>query len=161
MPHPWSSSRLRAVAPGRVVDGEVIETGATEGRRRAALALPGVEPDVVVIATGGEKGGLVAEAGDQIEAERVAIERHGPVQVGHFEMDMPDVGPGWDGLARRSDHCWLSFTTRGQETEATAASPKVLTRTGTKVTTTRSSPGRSIARRSAPPYLAPTRSAKA
>src|SRR5207253_8860756 len=55
--------------PAGVEDGVVIETGRARRRRRAAPALPGVEPDVVVVTAGADKGRLVAHAGHQLEAE--------------------------------------------------------------------------------------------
>ena len=40
----------------------MVEPGRSRGRRRSALALPGVEPDVVVVAAGAEERGRVAVA---------------------------------------------------------------------------------------------------
>src|SRR5689334_5468389 len=40
------------IPAGGVVDREVVETSRAGGRRRAALALPGVEADMVVVAAG-------------------------------------------------------------------------------------------------------------
>src|SRR5919112_1527354 len=66
--------RSGQIPPLGVVDGEVIESRRPGWWRRSALALPGIEPDVVVIPTGREKGGLVTEASDELETETPSIE---------------------------------------------------------------------------------------
>src|SRR5256885_15601843 len=47
-----AAQRTRERGAGRVEDRDVIEPGRALRRRRAALAFPGVEPDVMVIAAG-------------------------------------------------------------------------------------------------------------
>ena len=63
----------------------------------AALALPGVEPDVVVVAAGGEECGAVTQALRHLEAEHVAIEADGALEVGDLEVDVTDARAGFDG----------------------------------------------------------------
>ena len=48
----------------------------------------------MVVAAGGEEGGLGAEAGHQPEAEHVAVERLGLVDRGDLEVDVTDDRPG-------------------------------------------------------------------
>ena len=48
---------------------------------------------MVVIPTCREKGGLVAEASDELETETAPIEVDGAIEISHLEVDMADVGP--------------------------------------------------------------------
>src|SRR4051794_24447865 len=57
-----------------VADRDVVEPGRPGRRRRAALRLPGVEAEVMVVAAGGEKERLVADAADDVEAEHADVE---------------------------------------------------------------------------------------
>src|SRR5215217_2793436 len=95
------------VPPLGVVDGKVIETGRPCGRRGSALTLPGIETDVVVIPAYREKGGLVAEAGDELETETASIEVDGPIEISHFEVDVPDMGAGRDGRLWVGHDLWF------------------------------------------------------
>jgi hypothetical protein len=47
---------------------------------------------VVVIPTRREKGGLVAEAGHELETETAPIEVDGAIEISHLEVDVADVG---------------------------------------------------------------------
>jgi hypothetical protein len=76
----------------------VIEPGRPRRRRGAPLALPGIEADVVVIPTCREKGGLIPEAGDELETETASIEVDRAIEISHFEVDVTDMGTGRDGL---------------------------------------------------------------
>src|SRR5262249_25270826 len=89
--------RIRQRRPRRIEDGGVIEAGRARRRRMAALALPGVEPDVVVIAASRYERRARTHALHQIEAEHIAIETQRAVKIGHLEMDVPDAGAGDDG----------------------------------------------------------------
>src|SRR4051794_10347263 len=88
----------REVPPRGIADGGVVEAGPTRRGRRAAAALPGVEADVVVIAAGRDEGGLRPEARGELKAEDAAIERQRAFEVGHLEVDVPDVRAGGDGI---------------------------------------------------------------
>ena len=63
----------------------------------AAFALPGVEPDVVVIAAGRNERGARAQALLQLEAEHAAVKAERAIEIGDLEMDMPDPRAGDDG----------------------------------------------------------------
>ena len=82
---------------------DVVEPGRAGRWRRATLGLPGVEPDVVVIAAGGDERRLVAHPSLLLEAEHVTPEAERAVEVGHLQMDMADVESGVD---RRSWDRW-------------------------------------------------------
>ena len=69
------------------------------GGRRRALSLPRVHGDVVVVAVHGQKGGR-ADGEHQVEAQNVAVEVRGVVQIAHVQVDVPDSqtvdwGGGW------------------------------------------------------------------
>src|SRR5690606_4414422 len=89
-----SLQRRRKVASFRVLDREVIEGGRAGIGRRAVLALPGVRANVMVVSTSGEERRLVLEPEDQVEAHDPVIEIHRPVEVRHFQVDMPDPRAG-------------------------------------------------------------------
>src|SRR5688572_9802476 len=91
------AQRVRKGSAGRVEDGEVVEPGGARGRRRAALALPGIEPDMVMIVAGGAEGRARPIALRQFEAEHVAVEGNRPVDIRDLEVDMADPRPGIDG----------------------------------------------------------------
>ena len=87
----------RQIAPGRIVDGEVVEPGASTLWWLATRALPSIQRDVVMVATGREKrsGAHVVQ---QIEPEHIPIERDGAIEIGDLQMHVPDMGSGRDGL---------------------------------------------------------------
>ena len=63
----------------------------------AAFALPGIQPDVVVIAARRNERRLVAVALHDLEAEHAAIKSQRAVEVGDFQMDVSDAGASDDG----------------------------------------------------------------
>src|SRR3712207_8206621 len=69
---------FRSSGARRIENRDVIETCRTRRRRRASLTLPGVEPDVMVIAARRQKRRLAAVSLHQVEAEdaRVRSEEH-------------------------------------------------------------------------------------
>ena len=54
----------------------------------------------MVVAAGGDEGGVGAVALHQLEAEHAAVEVEGAVDVGDLEVDVADVDAGVDRLAR-------------------------------------------------------------
>src|SRR5581483_7731379 len=77
--------------PVRAADRDGVEPGRPGRRRRAALRLPGVQRDVVVVAAGGEEDGLLAVAVRDVEAEHAVPELERPIEVGDLEVDVTDV----------------------------------------------------------------------
>ena len=68
----------------------------------AALALPGIEADVVVVVAGGDERGVPAVARLELEAEHAAIEGERPLDVGDLEVGVADADarvdrPGQEG----------------------------------------------------------------
>jgi hypothetical protein len=69
---------------------------------------------VVVVSTGREEGGLVAEAVHELETEPASIEVDGAVEIGHLEVDVADVGSRWYGRLSFSHVEWNSFHELGR-----------------------------------------------
>src|SRR3954447_20715182 len=67
------------------------EAGRARWRRRAALRLPRVQPEVVVVAARGDEGRLLAVAMLELEAEHAAVEVERAVDVGDLQVHVPDV----------------------------------------------------------------------
>ena len=74
-------------------------------RRATAAALPGVQAEVVV-AAGGEEGGLVAPALGDLKAGDVVVEGDGAFYVGDLEVDVADAGLGLMGVKVVSLMVW-------------------------------------------------------
>src|ERR1700674_32330 len=92
-----SSQRIGQRGARRIESREMKQAGAIRRRRRTAGALPRIQPDVMMIATGGNERGLLAGALHQFEAEDSAIESERSFEVGHLEMDVTyaDAGINW------------------------------------------------------------------
>src|SRR5580704_16542573 len=87
----------------------MVKPGGARRRRRAAAALPGVEPDMVVVAAGRDEGGA-GPAGGQREAEHAAIEIERALEVGDLEVDMADphaIIDGREGEGLVFERGWL------------------------------------------------------
>jgi hypothetical protein len=102
------NAMLREAAEGiaegsarRIPDGQVIQPGGARCRG-AASAVPGVEPDVVVIPAGAQEGGAGHPLGD-LEAEHAAVERNRPIEIRHFEVHVPDVDVRMNALGHKYD----------------------------------------------------------
>src|SRR5262249_46425713 len=80
----------------------MIEPGAARRRWIAAAAFPVIEPDVMVIAAGGNKSRLRPPALHQLEAEHASIKVKRAIDIGDLEMDMADANAGIDGSCTHS-----------------------------------------------------------
>lgn len=87
------------VPPLRVQNRKVVETATANRCRRTLCTLPGVEPDVVMVSTGGEKGGRASETLRNGETKYVAIEVDGSIKVRNLEMNMTDTRLCWQYVA--------------------------------------------------------------
>jgi hypothetical protein len=85
----------------RVKDRGVIEPGGAGRGRASATAFPGVEADVVMVAAGGDEGGLGAEALLEFEPEHAAVKGEGAVKVGDLEVNVTDADGGMEGHGGR------------------------------------------------------------
>ena len=74
----------------------MVEAGRAGGRRRGAAAFPGVEPDVMMVAAGGDESGLLPQALHQLKTEHAAVERQRAIEIGDLEMHVADAYPGID-----------------------------------------------------------------
>jgi len=97
----------------RIANGDVVETGRARRRRRAAAALPGVQPDVVMVSTGAEEGGGIAHPLRDLESQYTVVERQRTIQIGDLEVNVSNVDAGVDWRAhlavlRISEAIWSS-----------------------------------------------------
>ena len=79
-----AAQSLAELAPVGLEEGHVVQPGVPRRRRRPARALPGVEPDVVVLIACGQEGGVeagLAPVGGHAEAEGVTVEADRPIEV--------------------------------------------------------------------------------
>src|SRR5258706_10448481 len=97
----------------------MVEPGRARGRRRATLALPGIEPDVMVVATGRDERRPPAIPLDELEAQHAAVEGQRAVEVGDPEVDVPDSSSGIDGPG-----AWLLVHERPHRTSLPAWMPR-------------------------------------
>ena len=78
----------------------MIEPRGSRRGRRAAEALPGVQPDVVMVTARRNEGCLVTVPPlGQLKAENAAVEPQRPFQVSHLEVDVTDADLGVDGAS--------------------------------------------------------------
>src|SRR5437773_9226086 len=88
----------------------MVQPGRPWGWGRRSPARPGIEADVVMVAAGREEHRIAAVAGRDLEAEHVAIERNGAVEIGHRQMNVANSGLGVDHIAdcqfRIADRGW-------------------------------------------------------
>src|SRR5260370_3593273 len=82
---------------GRIEDRDVIETSCSGGWGRAALGLPRVEAEVVVIAAGRQEEGF-GHPEDHVETKDADVEVVDALDVGGLEVDVTDSRPGGDGF---------------------------------------------------------------
>jgi len=66
---------------------------------RAGGAFPSVKADVMMITARGEERGLMAEALGHFEAQDIAVEANGSLQVSHLQVHVTDSRFGVDGLS--------------------------------------------------------------
>lgn len=64
--------------------------------RTCAGALPSVQPNVMVIATGGNKRRFTSVAFHQFKSEDIAIKIQRALEIGDFQMDMANPHPRID-----------------------------------------------------------------
>ena len=62
-------------------------------------ALPGVEPDVVMVAAGADERGGAPHALRELKAQDPAVEAQGPFQISDLEMDVADPDAGIETLS--------------------------------------------------------------
>jgi hypothetical protein len=74
----------------------LIEPGGSARRRLAPQALPRVQRDVMVIATGGKKCRGASHGEEQVEPKQIAIEGDSAVEIRNLEMHVTDMGSGGD-----------------------------------------------------------------
>jgi hypothetical protein len=80
--------------PRWVKKGDMVKPGIVRRRRGAAFAVPCVQANVVVVSTPRQERGLIPMALDQIHPHHIAPKGNGTIQIGNFQMRVPDAGLG-------------------------------------------------------------------
>src|SRR5436190_4427952 len=86
-----STHRGRKGFTVRQEDREVVETRRALGWARGATARPGIQADVMVIAAGRQKDRFAPVVRGHLEAEDVAIEGEGAVEIADREVHVADA----------------------------------------------------------------------
>src|SRR5262249_16705995 len=89
-----TTQRVGQSRPSRVPDRDVIETRGPWSWRRAALAFPGVQPNVMVVAPRRDEDRLATVARLFLEAEDVAPEAQRSLDVGNLQVDVANINAG-------------------------------------------------------------------
>src|SRR5688572_26004226 len=75
-------NRAREISPCGIEDGEMVEARVMRGSGSAASALPCVQADVMMVPTGRDERGVIAEPHDLIEPEHTGVKRDRALDVG-------------------------------------------------------------------------------
>ena len=86
------------IFPPGIPESHMVEARGPGWRGSAPFRLPGVQPDVVVIAPGAEEGGPPAVPLGDLEPQGPRVESHGPLQVRHLQVHMAYHRLRGDGL---------------------------------------------------------------
>ena len=70
----------------------MVKTGCTGGRLRCAAAGPGIQSDVMMVATGREEHGVGAVARRDFKAQGVTVKAQRAIQITYREMNVADSG---------------------------------------------------------------------
>lgn len=80
----------------RVEKREVIQSSGAGSSWLSITALPGVQPDMVVIAPSGEEGSGVADSLCDFKAKNVLVEIEGALKVSYLQVNMSYLYVGLD-----------------------------------------------------------------
>src|SRR5665811_2009782 len=87
-----ASQCQRQVEARRKENRQMIQPGRSSRRRVTTGAVPGVKPDVVMVATRGKKRGLRTHPLHEVESEHVTIKADGSLEIGNLEVNVTDAG---------------------------------------------------------------------
>ena len=76
----------------------MIKPGMPLGGRRPAFGFPRIEAQMVMITSGGQKGGLIPEFLLQFEPQYTGIKSDGAIQISDFQVNMANLGLRMNGL---------------------------------------------------------------
>ena len=107
--HEHSAKSFRERGARGIHDRGVVQTSGAARWERAAEAFPGVERDVVVIATRGEKHGSFPEPLGDLKPEDPGVELQRAVEIGHFQVYVADshVRVNHKGFVRALIHAFV------------------------------------------------------
>jgi hypothetical protein len=109
------------LGPSWIQDGDMVKAGRAGRRRLTTGAFPSIEPDVMVVTTGGQERCLRAESLRDLETKHIAIEYERAFQIGYLQMNVPDADLRVSGVWMRfSFHEFLSHCSPLVSRRATA-----------------------------------------
>ena len=85
---------LRQIGPRGVENGGVVQPGPVLPGGRATQAVPGIEPDVVMVAAGRNERCLVAEALHELETQNALVKSQGFIQIRNPQVHVADARLG-------------------------------------------------------------------
>jgi hypothetical protein len=91
-----AAQRVGKFGARRIENGKMIEARGLSRRRRTASALPSIQPNVMMIAASGQKGGAAPVKLRDLKAQDVAIESEGAIEIGDLQMDVADGDTGME-----------------------------------------------------------------
>ena len=99
---------IAQIGPRRIKDGRVVKPCCARRRRRAAKAFPGIQAQMMMVATCRNKGRLVAISRLQLESQNAAIEIQRFLDIRNLQVHMANMGACGDGIWRlRHSHSLL------------------------------------------------------
>ena len=91
------------IGTGWIQDRQMVEASGSRRGWRSTPALPGVQPDMVVIAASSDERRGRPEALRELKAQYVAIKAQRPIQVRNPEMNVANANVGMNGHAHSAD----------------------------------------------------------
>ena len=109
-PRPGAAARRPALRGG-IADRGVIKTGRVRRWWRSVEALPGVQPNMVVITACAQECRRRTHPSRHLEPQHARVKRYRSIEVGNLEVHVADVDPGIDSappcpiIARMTRRC--------------------------------------------------------
>lgn len=91
----------RQIAAGGVQNRRMKQPRRLCRSRLGAFTLPRIQADVVVVAARRDKRRLVTLHRSQLKTRQITVKPQRPVEVGYFQMDMPNARLGRNGVGCR------------------------------------------------------------
>ncbi len=88
-------SQIRAC---RIENGEVVQTRSAMSGRMATGTFPRVQPNVMMVAAGREKGRLISKSLHEEKPRNIPIKTDGAIEIGDLEVDVADAGSRGNGV---------------------------------------------------------------
>ena len=77
--------------PSWINDREMVKARRSAMRRRTAVTFPGIQSDMMMIATSRKERRLLSVALREFESEHIPIKRKRPIKIGDLQMNVSDA----------------------------------------------------------------------